>query len=102
MAWPPYHLMRRDYLAEAQAKYKRLERLYHVGAQKAWDGKKVLADLLAKHGGIRLDPAKKRALAEIFSTILCGELAAWSISADLALQLEATEAKMAPPSPAFG
>jgi len=100
-SWPPYHLMRRDYLAEAQEKYKKLERLYHVGAQKAWDGKKVLADLLAKHGGIRLDPGKKRALAEIFSTILWGELAAWSISADLALQLEDTEAKMAATSQVF-
>jgi len=100
-SWPPYHLMRRDYLAEAQEKYKKLERLYHVGAQKAWDGKKVLADLLAKHGGIKLDPKKKRALAEIFSTILWGELAAWSISADLALQLEDTEAKMAATSQVF-
>ena len=101
MAWPPYHLMRRDYLSEAQAKYSKLERLYHVGAQKAWDGKKVLADLVAKHGGIRLSDDKKRALAEIFSTILWGELAAWSISADLALQLEDTEAKMAATSQVF-
>ena len=101
MAWPPYHLMRRDYLAEAEHKYAKLERLYHVGARNAWDGKKVLADLLAKHGGIRLDAHKKRALAEIFSTILWGELAAWSISADLALQLEDTEAKMAATSQVF-
>ena len=54
--------MRRDYLAEAQQKYAKLERLYHVGAQKAWDGRKVLGDLLAKHGGIRLAPDKKRFL----------------------------------------
>ena len=101
MAWPPYHLMRRDYLAEAQEKFSKLERLYHVGARQAWDGKKVLADLLAKHGGVRLATEKKRALAEIFSTILWGELAAWSISADLALQLEDTEAKMAATSQVF-
>ena len=101
MAWPPYHLMHRDYLAEAEAKYAKLERLYHVGARNAWDGKKVLGDLLAKHNGIRLDADKKRALAEIFSTILWGELAAWSISADLALQLEDTEAKMAATSQVF-
>jgi hypothetical protein len=101
MAWPPYHLMRRDYLAEAQEKYAKLERLYHVGAQKAWDGKAVLGDLLRKHGGIRISPEKKRALAEIFSTILWGELAAWSISADLALHLEDTEAKMAATSQVF-
>jgi len=101
MAWPPYHLMRRDYLAEAQAKYARLERLYHVGYKQAWDGKKVLPDLLKKHGGIRLAPEKKQALAQIFSTILWGELAAWSISADIALQLEEIEAKMAATSQVF-
>lgn len=101
MAWPPYHLMRRDYLAEAQEKYAKLERLYHVGARQAWDGKKILSDLLAKHGGVTLAVDKKRALAEIFSTILWGELAAWSISADLALQLEDTEAKMAATSQVF-
>ncbi len=95
MAWPPYRLMERDYLAEAKQKYERIERLYHVGHKQAWDGKQVLKDLLAKHGGIHLDPAKKTAIAQIFSTILWGELAAWSISADLALQLEDTEAKMA-------
>ena len=83
MAWPPYRLMERDYLAEAKAKYDRVERLYHVGAKQAWDGKQVLKDLLKKHGGIHLDPTKKNAIAQIFSTILWGELAAWSISADL-------------------
>lgn len=93
--------MRRDHLREAQQKYAKLERLYHVGANKAWDGKQVLAELLAKHGGIRLSDDKKRALGEIFSTILWGELAAWSISADLALQLEDTEAKMAATSQVF-
>jgi hypothetical protein len=101
MAWPPYHLMQRDYLAEAQEKFGKLERLYHVGARQAWDGKQVLADLLKKHGGVQLADDKKRALAEIFSTILWGELAAWSISADLALQLEDTEAKMAATSQVF-
>jgi hypothetical protein len=101
MAWPPYHLMRRDYLAEAQQKYARLERLYHVGAKQAWDGRQVLADLLRKHGGVRLEPHKKQALAEIFSTIVWGELAAWSISADIALQLQDTEAKMAATSQVF-
>jgi hypothetical protein len=93
--------MERDYLAEAQQKYDRLERLYHVGHKQAWDGKKLLAELLAKHGGVRLAREKKQALAHIFSTILWGELAAWSISADLALQLEDIEAKMAATSQVF-
>ena len=95
MAWPPYHLMERDYLAEAQRKYDKIERLYHVGHRQSWDGKQVLKELLAKHGGIHLPPTKRKAISEIFATILWGELAAWSISADLALRLEDTEAKMA-------
>jgi hypothetical protein len=101
MAWPPYHLMQRDYLAETQAKFDRVERLYHVAHKQAWDGKQVLNELIKKHGGIHLPEDKKRALGEIFSTILWGELAAWSISADLALQLEDTEAKMAATSQVF-
>jgi len=100
MAWPPYRLIERDYVAEAQAKFERVERLYHVGQNKAWDGKQLLRDLIKKHGGIKIPPEKRRAIAEIFSTILWGELAAWSISADLALQLEDTEAKMAATSQA--
>src|ERR1700756_24071 len=101
MSWPPYHLMQRDHLADAKAKFDKLERLYHVGHKQAWDGKQVLKELIQKHGGIQMAPEKKRALAEIFSTILWGELAAWSISADLALQLEDTEAKMAATSQVF-
>ena len=95
--WPPYKLMDRHYLEDAQRKHSRLERLYHVGAEKTWDGRKILGDLLKKHGSPRdrVPVEKRQALAEIFSTILWGELAAWSISADLALQLESVEAKMA-------
>jgi hypothetical protein len=100
-SWPPYQLIERDYLREAQEKYDKLERLYHVGFKQAWDGKKVLGDLLKKHGGVRLPREKKQALAQIFSTILWGELAAWSISADLALQLDEVEAKMAATSQVF-
>jgi hypothetical protein len=101
MKWPPYRLIERDYLEQAQRKYDKLERLYHVGYKQAWDGKKVLSELLKKHDGIRLDTKKKEALAQIFSTILWGELAAWSISADIALQLEEIEAKMAATSQVF-
>jgi hypothetical protein len=103
MSWPPYRLLKRDYVKEAQAKLDKVERLYHVGHRQAWDGKKVLAELIQKHGSPRgrLEPRVQRALAEIFSTILWGELAAWSISADLALQLEDIEAKMAATSQVF-
>jgi hypothetical protein len=94
-AFPPYRLLERDYLAEAQAKYARLERLYHVGQNNAWNGHEVLSGLLKKHGGVRLDPVRKAAIARIFSLILWGELAAWNISADLAEMLDDVEAKMA-------
>jgi hypothetical protein len=95
-SFPPYRLMEKDYLAEAQEKYRRLERLYHKGHQLAWDGKKVLGEAIAKNGGkINLPKEKREAIAQIFSIILWGELAAWTISADLAERLDDVEAKMA-------
>src|SRR4051812_24879297 len=101
MGWPNYRLLDRDYLEEAKAKSERLERLYHVGQKQAWDGKELLAGLLQKHGGVHLARDKRQALANIFSLILWGELAAWNISADLALQLEDPSAKMAATGQAF-
>jgi hypothetical protein len=94
--FPPYRLIDRDYLSEAQEKYARLERLYHVGQKNAWDGHAVLKMLLEKHGGVKALPAeKKQAIARVFSIILWGELAAWNVSADIAEALEDVEAKMA-------
>jgi hypothetical protein len=94
-SFPPYRLIERDFLADAQAKYARLERLYHVGQKNAWDGHALLRSLIQKHGGIHIAPEKRAAIARIFSIILWGELAAWNISADLAEALENVEAKMA-------
>src|SRR5262245_14602866 len=94
--FPPYRLIERDYLEEAQKKFARLERLYHIGQKNNWDGHQVLKDLLAKHGGVKkLSPELKHAIARVFSVILWGELAAWNVSADIAEALEDTEAKMA-------
>jgi hypothetical protein len=101
MAWPPYELIEPRYLQAAQAKYDKLERLYHVAQKQAWDGKALLAELINKHGKVQLPPDQKKALGVIFSTILWGELAAWSISADIALGLDEVEAKMAATSQAF-
>jgi len=61
----------------------------------------VLDELVAKHGGIQFPEAKKAAFGKIASVLLWGELAAWSISADLALKLEDTPAKMAASSQVF-
>ncbi len=94
--FPPYRLMERDYLAEAQQQHARLERLYHKGQQLAWDGRALLREALARNGGrIDIPPEKKKAIGQVFTIILWGELAAWTISADLAEQLEDVEAKMA-------
>ncbi len=92
-----------DIVANA-AEAKRLakcERIYHRGQQMAWDGKDVLAMLLAEHGGIRIAEEKKEALKRVFAIIMWGELAAWKISAQLADELVPLEAKMAATSQAF-
>ena len=94
-SFPPYHLLDRDYLAESQDKLRKLEHLYHKTHSLSWDGKKVLADLIKKHGGIKLPREKRDHIARIFGVILWGERAAWNVSADLALALEDVEAKMA-------
>lgn len=83
-----------------QATSARLEGIYHKGQRWAWNGKEVLADLVAQHGGVDLSPEKKQALQGLFAVILWGELAAWKVSADLALHLEPLEAKMAATSQA--
>ena len=55
---------------------KKLERIYHKGQEHAWDGKKLLASLLKKHGGIKLDKQYSEPLARIFAVIFWGEMAA--------------------------
>ncbi len=98
--WPPYQLVEDSLEHGAQQKLQRLERLYHVGQNKAWDGRQVLADLIAKHGPPRIDDARRDAALQILSILLWGELAAWAISADLAEQIDDIEAKMAATSQA--
>ncbi|MCB9676901.1 MAG: ferritin-like domain-containing protein [Alphaproteobacteria bacterium] len=78
----------------------KLAGIYHKGQERAWDGRSVLSELLSEHGGIQLPDEKRHALAQIFAVILWGELAAWKISADLAVHLEPLEAKMAATSQA--
>ena len=85
--------------SEAKAARK-LERLYHKGQDKAWDGKEYLQELIDKHGGINLSVEQGDAIRRLFAVILWGELAAWKISAALALKLEPLGAKMAATSQA--
>ncbi len=98
--WPPYRLIEDSLADRTAAKLDKLERLYHVGQQAAWDGRKVLAELIAKHGPPRLPPERKEAALKLLSILLWGELAAWAISADLAERIDDVEAKMAATSQA--
>lgn len=98
--WPPYQLVEASLADAATAKLAKLERLYHVGQEHAWDGREVLSALIAKHGAPRLPSDKKQAALKILSVLLWGELAAWAISADLAERIDDVEAKMAATSQA--
>jgi hypothetical protein len=100
-SFPPYELADRDLVARTEEQTRKLARLYHVAQEKAWDGRAVLRDLVAKHGGIHVPEDKREALGRIASVLLWGELAAWSISADLALRLEDPASKMAATSQVF-
>jgi len=75
--------------------------IYHRGQELAWDGRDVLGEAIARHGGVHLDPARRAALERVFAIIMWGELAAWKISAQLADRLVPLEAKMAATSQAF-
>ena len=79
---------------------RKLASIYHRGQEKAWGGREVLAELIAKHGPIQIAPDKQAALGRLFAIIMWGELAAWKISAQLADDLVPLEAKMAATSQA--
>ncbi|HEY5936618.1 MAG TPA: ferritin-like domain-containing protein [Kofleriaceae bacterium] len=99
--FPPYELGDSSIVGLAQARTDTVARIYHKGHEQAWDGRQILDDLVAKHGGIHFPEDKKDAFAKIAAVLLWGELAAWSISADLAVKLEDTPAKMAASSQVF-
>jgi hypothetical protein len=99
-SWPPYALVEESLADRAQRKLDKLERLYHIGQSNIWDGRQILAGLIAKHGPPRLPPAQKQSALKVLSVLLWGELAAWAISADLAERIDDIEAKMAATSQA--
>jgi hypothetical protein len=96
----PYDMFSLARSAEEAKRYAKCERIYHRGQELAWDGKEILTMLLAKHGGVQIEPEKREALKQLFAIILWGELAAWKISAQLADRLTPLEAKMAATSQA--
>ena len=81
-------------------RFDRMQNIYHKGQSLAWNGREVLAEIVAKHGGVRVPIEKHAALRAVFGPIMWGELAAWRISAQLADLLEPLEAKMAATSQA--
>lgn len=99
--FPPYQLGDRDIVRQAEARTRTIERIYHKGQELAWNGPQVLEELIEKHGGIHMPADKKEAFGRVASVLLWGELAAWSISADLALKLNDVETKMAASSQVF-
>ena len=75
--------------------YRGLSTVYHKGHRNGWDGKKVLDNLIEKHGMPSLEPEIKTALTKVLSLILWGEFAAWQTSGSLAFELNDFDAKMA-------
>ncbi len=102
-SFPPYELCDSGAVSAAREKSRKLERLYHLTQEHAWDGKAVLGALVDKHGppGRAMPKETREALAHVLSVLLWGELAAWTISADLALAIDDIDAKMAATAQVF-
>jgi hypothetical protein len=91
----PYEMFEGTFTDREARRAKRMESIYHLGQDKIWDGRDVLASLIAQHGRPQLAPRERRALSRIFSVIMWGELAAWKISAQLADVIVPLDAKLA-------
>jgi hypothetical protein len=91
----PYGMFDHRYGDAEARRAKRMESIYHAGQNRIWDGREVLAELIAKHGKPTMPPEERRALGRIFSIIMWGELAAWKISAQLADRIVPLEGKLA-------
>lgn len=91
----PYDMFDLDQTAREVKVARTLSNIYHKGQRLSWDGKTVLPELLETHGGIQMSPESRTAMQGIMAVILWGELAAWKISADLALRLEPFGARLA-------
>jgi len=96
----PYGMFDHDRTAEQAKQARILEKVYHKGQERIWDGHAILDELVAKHGRPNLPPDKAKAVRTLFAVILWGELAAWKVSAELALRIDPLEAKLAATSQA--
>jgi hypothetical protein len=100
-SWPPRSFSVEASLETNHDSERRLRRLYDNATRDAWDGPLVLREANAKHGGVQLSTEKRIALSYPLRNLLWGELAAWTVSADLAERLENPDARMAASSQAF-
>lgn len=91
----PLHMFDAAMIGKEARRAVKLESIYRKGQELAWDGRSVFSEIVAKHGGIRIDDDKREAVARIYSIIMWGELAAWKISAQLADAITPLEPKMA-------
>lgn len=73
----------------------KLDRVYHKGQDKIWNGKELLDSLFEKHEDLNLDPESSLALKNILSIIFWGEYVAWNVASDLSSKLDDFGAKMA-------
>ena len=91
----PFHMFDSTLADREARRAKRMESIYHVGQDRIWDGRAILAELIAKHGAPKLPARERKALSSIFSVIMWGELAAWKISARLSDHIVPLEGKLA-------
>lgn len=74
-----------------------LDKVYHRGQNKIWDGVKVLDSLFEKYPNsqIKFSESQEAALRNILAIILWGEYAAWNISSEMSSKFNDFGAKMA-------
>ena len=96
----PYDMFDKGKFGLAAKNARLLERIYHKGQARSWDGKEVLEQLIKEEGRPDVPLETREALGRVFALIMWGELAAWRISAELADELDSFEAKMAATSQA--
>jgi hypothetical protein len=72
-----------------------LDKVYHRGQDRIWNGKEVLDSLFEKYEDLELDPERSLALKNILSIIFWGEYIAWNVASDLSSELDDFGAKMA-------
>jgi hypothetical protein len=72
-----------------------LEKVYHKGQEKIWDGRKTLDDLLEKYPNLDIDNMQATALKNILAIILWGEYVAWNVSSEMSAKFVEQGPKMA-------